>query len=49
MKHILPDFKYEIKNILTNKKLKKKNYNIKIYKVYIFYNIFNNKYYIKYI
>jgi len=30
MKHILPDFKYEIKNILTNKKLKKKNYNIKI-------------------
>lgn len=49
MKNILPPFNFDIRQMITGKKLKEKNFNIKIFKFNIEYNIYNNKYYLRYL
>ena len=49
MENTFPSFNFDIRQMVTGKKLKKKYYSIKIIKFNIEYNTFNKKYYIRYL
>lgn len=49
MKNTLSNFNYNVRQMITGKKLNKKNFNIEIFKFNIEYNTFCGKYFIRYL
>ena len=49
MENTFSPFNFDVRQMITGKKLKKKYYSIKIFKFNIEYNTFNKKYYLRYL